>query len=392
MPINPLQTPQPINVPNVDWSPLARIGEAVGDYRMRSEAPALIAKAFGAEDAAGGAPDKAAIAQRIADLSANPYTAKFGQALAAKYLDPNEYTYQKFGEDVYRLGKRGDYSKIGTAREGFTASPGQVRYGADNQPVAAVPPNLKLENPEDPTGVKRPVVFNPQSGATTAVPVGAPGVDVPPGVNGKTLAQQRAKDIAANDEDAIKSATAAAELKPYLDKMHASYAKLIKMDAIGPLVGNTVGRTIGSVFHTDAEAARQEYDTSLAAVRARITAAQNKGQGAVSNYERQLYSAQFPGLDATDPNSQLPFLKQIRDSTEQTIAAGKKVDTSKRPAVGGKLERPPVAEPPPKFGSVKISGDAVRMLQGDPTPQRREQFDQVFGIGAADRVLGRAKK
>ena len=48
----------------------------------------------------------------------------------------------------------------------------------------------------------------------------------------------------------------------------------------------------------------------------------------------------------------------------------------------------PAAPPAPaSTGSVNIPAEAASALRSDPSPQRRAQFDQVFGAGAADRIL-----
>lgn len=52
---------------------------------------------------------------------------------------------------------------------------------------------------------------------------------------------------------------------------------------------------------------------------------------------------------------------------------------------------PPAATPSPAApaasGSVNIPSGAIDALRSDPSPQRRTQFDEIFGAGAADRVL-----
>jgi hypothetical protein len=139
------------------------------------------------------------------------------------------------------------------------------------------------------------------------------------------MAKQTAKSQIANQEDAVKSAKAAAEMKPAIDEMVAAYKDLIKGGGIGPVVGSGVGREVQAVTRIGAgnETVRQRYDTALAKVKALVTAAQNKGEGQVSNFERQMYGAQFPSLTALDPQTQLPFLLQLQKATEQTVNTGR---------------------------------------------------------------------
>mgnify|MGYP005837608013 CR=1 FL=1 len=47
----------------------------------------------------------------------------------------------------------------------------------------------------------------------------------------------------------------------------------------------------------------------------------------------------------------------------------------------------PVAQP--QIQETEFPPQAIDMLRGDPSPQRRQQFDEIFGAGASQRVLGR---
>ena len=50
----------------------------------------------------------------------------------------------------------------------------------------------------------------------------------------------------------------------------------------------------------------------------------SKGEGSVSNFERQMYAAQFPSLNKLNPAEQIRYLKQIQNLTNETIAIGKR--------------------------------------------------------------------
>lgn len=43
----------------------------------------------------------------------------------------------------------------------------------------------------------------------------------------------------------------------------------------------------------------------------------------------------------------------------------------------------------PDGGASEVPSDAVQLLRSDPTPQRIQQFEEVFGVGSAKRALGR---
>jgi len=142
-----------------------------------------------------------------------------------------------------------------------------------------------------------------------------------------------AKTSTALEEDVVKSAQAAQELQPYIDRAITAYQRAIKEGGIGPIRGSTPNRAVASVFHTDAESARQDYDMAVNNLKTRITKALNKGEGTVSNYERKMYSMLLPDLTASDPEKQLDYLKGIQSFTAQTIDAGRGSKLAQSPAV-----------------------------------------------------------
>lgn len=283
------------------------------------------------------------------------------------------------------------YGQAGLGAQGFGSGPVAPRYGVG--PTANTP---QFAEPQTQTNIWGDAV-QPQPEATPNA------YQAPAGMKPsqrkayeKTAAESSAKAIVANQEDAIKSAKAASEFKPAVDEMVAAYQDLIKGGGIGPVVGSEYGpRQIQAVAHGQNEGLRQRYETALRKVQALVTAAQNKGEGAVSNYERQLYAQQFPSLTATDPNSQLPFLNQLQQTTEAAIRAGQGSTLGQSPGGNNMMyPRPPIvqqgggnstafgAEPPARTPSK----GAINYLRAKP--ETRAQFDEWYGPGAAERVLG----
>lgn len=172
---------------------------------------------------------------------------------------------------------------------------------------------------------------------------------VPPGVDPKEYRKRLADAHVTNQEDAVKSAKAAADFQPIVDQAVAAYERAIGQSAIGPYAGSAPTRMLNKyVVGGEAEKARQDYEIARAALQARITAAQNKGEGAVSNFERQMYAAQFPELTAMEPEKQLEYLKQIQAQTKQTAAAGQIPSLGQAPQVGAVMQRPSVGGPAPQ--------------------------------------------
>jgi hypothetical protein len=183
---------------------------------------------------------------------------------------------------------------------------------------------------------------------------------VPPGMDPKIWRKERTEAEIKNQQESIRSAKAAADLKPWLDEMHDAYEAAHKIGAIGPVAGSTPGRYLATGMATigdatglgsqskELEAARQRYDKAKANVNMRMAAAQLEGQGAVSNFERMLQGAQFPDLTALDPDEQLRTLKHLRNMADQTVKAGKSSPLSSSPSVSNVLDRPVVGQPAPQ--------------------------------------------
>jgi hypothetical protein len=215
------------------------------------------------------------------------------------------------------------------------------------KPVYQAAGHAKLQEVELPDGTKIPVIFDEQTRQIRALkPEELQSVqrtgDLPPEVSPKIVKKERSEALVANEQSAVASAKAAADLKPLIDQAAISYERAQKAGGIGAIVGSPAGRMGAKyVWGGEAEKARQEYDKAIAAVQARITAAQNRGQGAVSDFERKLYAMQFPDLQAASPEEQIAFLRELQAATDQTIKAGGSSMLGRQPSVV--LDRPPVA-------------------------------------------------
>ena len=164
---------------------------------------------------------------------------------------------------------------------------------------------------------------------------GMPIPQAPPGMSpegAKKFNEEAGKAAADQQLDAIASRNAAAKNLPQLLSLRDAYEAANREGGIGPIAGNSwVGRPVGKVFHTDAERARDVYDSQRQQAIASYTAATNKGQGQVSNYERELFAKPFAAVDDLDAQAgRLKMLEQfaltfrtlgVDDTTARAIAA-----------------------------------------------------------------------
>lgn len=332
------------------------------------------------------------MADRVKSLfaSGSPKARELGIALLGKYIGKQEPI--KIGAEdalidpeTFRTLATGQGKPTAVREGGALVQNGKEVYRSPDKPqnvapggslvqggkaVFQSPANLHLQEVELEDGTKVPVVFDPRTGAvrkpTQQELATTQNGDLPPEVSPKIVRKERSEALVTNEQAAVNSAKAAGDLKPLIDAAAVAYQRAIKAGAVGQTVGSPAVRAGAKyLWGGEAETARQDYDKAIAAVQARITAAQNKGQGAVSDYERKMYGMQFPDLQAADPKDQIKFLNQLQETTNQTIEAGRSPMLGKQPTVP--LDRPPVREPPkpPKVDGKQSAAPVATKMQLD---------------------------
>jgi hypothetical protein len=104
--------------------------------------------------------------------------------------------------------------------------------------------------------------------------------------------------------------------------------------------------------------------------------------GNVSNYENKILQNSLNSLDLSQSPAQLrrnlQSIRSYADKLESRYKRAYNIDFSKQPSAqqGGTAA-------PPK--------EAIDMLRSNPSPQRRQQFDQIFGNGAASKYVSTRK-
>lgn len=173
----------------------------------------------------------------------------------------------------------------------------------------------------------------------------------------KAQATKIGQEKAVAEADAVKDAKAAVELQPLLDAATDNWRKLIEFRRFGGaepgsglqtgtgfLAGSTPARLPQKVFGSTEEQLRGAYERSVAQLRARLTATLNKGEGAVSNYERQLYNEILPDVGTVNPGYDYRVLQQLQARGKQVAGVGRETGVGK--AVPGYLgERPAIEQP-----------------------------------------------
>lgn len=126
------------------------------------------------------------------------------------------------------------------------------------------------------------------------------------------------------------------------------------------------------------------------------------GSGAMSDRDVGLFRNSLPSLIKTPGGNALIFdtMQSIAEYRQQQAQIATRAQMGEIPraqairelqALPDPLEafRKSRANPPSaRGGGTQPPAPAVEMLRGNPTPTARQQFDQVFGAGAAERVLG----
>lgn len=111
-----------------------------------------------------------------------------------------------------------------------------------------------------------------------------------------------------------------------------------------------------------------------------------KGGGQITEVEGAKAENAMARLDrALSEDEAKAALTDFRDA----ITTGMQKMRQKAGVPDGASAPEAAATPQRKLGDIKIPMDAAKMLMSDPSPERRQQFDEIFGAGAAQRVLKR---
>ncbi len=203
------------------------------------------------------------------------------------------------------------------------------------------------------------------------------------------LGQERAT----MESDAVKDAKAAVDLQPILDDITKSYEALVNFrrfgtgkagsgvaTGTGPYAASAPSRLVQNYLPggaTTEEQLRQAYDRSLSALKAHATKVMNQGQGAVSNYEREMFAKVFPELTSSNPTGELATLRQMQARGRQVIDVGRETGLGK--AMPGYLgDRPGVERPPLGTDRYLIDAQTAKAYREAPemTLNRAREFIQ----------------
>lgn len=134
--------------------------------------------------------------------------------------------------------------------------------------------------------------------------------------------KKAAEEAAKSKQGLMDSAIAAQNTLPVISQARKDYEEAIKGGAVHPIYASAPARFLANIAGTETEGLRQRYDNSLANLQSIVTQIRNKGEGNVSNYERQLYNAIYPALTSGRPQDALLALKNLENDARRTIATG----------------------------------------------------------------------
>jgi hypothetical protein len=163
------------------------------------------------------------------------------------------------------------------------------------------------------------------------------------GPNGPEWVPIKGQPVTNNNQEGLDAATRALD----------AYTSLEKGGGVGPVVGGSVGRTLGHFFGTDNEKLREEYEAARSKLILMERQRMMKGQGAVSDKDAAQIENMFPKFNANDPQVGIRTLTEMK----------------KRLSNGGNLLDAGTAQPEaPSSGGIAPGTvmDGHRYLGGNP--------------------------
>jgi len=122
------------------------------------------------------------------------------------------------------------------------------------------------------------------------------------GPNGPEWVPIKGQPVTNTNQEGLDAATRALD----------AYTSLEKGGGVGPVVGGSVGRTLGHFFGTDNEKLREEYEAARSKLILMERQRLMKGQGAVSDKDAAQIENMFPKFNANDPQVGIRTLTEMK--------------------------------------------------------------------------------
>ena len=122
------------------------------------------------------------------------------------------------------------------------------------------------------------------------------------GPNGPEWVPIKGQPVSNTNQEGLDAATRALD----------AYTKLEKGGGVGPVVGGSMGRTLGHFFGTDNEKLREEYEQARSKLILMERQRLMKGQGAVSDKDAAQIENMFPKFDVNDPQVGIRTLTEMQ--------------------------------------------------------------------------------
>lgn len=216
-------------------------------------------------------------------------------------------------------------------------------------------------------------------------------------------------DNAFNTETAKKQAAMFDTLATDGLTARADAARIAELRRLGDRIGTGAGASLqafAAQYGIKLGNNVSEIEAFQAIVNQLVPQQRPAGSGAMSDRDVQLFRDSLPSLVKTPGGNAIIFdtmqgIAEYRQQQAQIAARAQMGEIPRAQAIRElqalpdplaafreSRRTPSAAPPPPAAGGTQPPSPAVELLRSNPSPTARQQFDQVFGAGAADRILG----
>ena len=224
------------------------------------------------------------------------------------------------------------------------------------------------------------------------------------GANSVNVNTTETGDAAFNTETAKKQAAMFDTLVQDGGTARADASRIAELRRLGGRIGTGAGaglQAFAAQYGIKLGENIGEIEAFQAIVNQLVPGQRPAGSGAMSDRDVELFKNSLPSLIKTPAGNAILFdtMQGIADYRQRQAQIAAQAQTGAIPRAEAirqlnalpdplKAFRESRATPAPEARTNAPPAPAIEMLRGNPTPTARQQFDQVFGAGAAERVLG----